>query len=122
MIIGFFILGFVVFQGVIILIIVFFLRMALQKNLVEFAIHQFETMFGHTLDPDLDEIEVITFSPLKRSLQDRLQQAANKKLGKNVKLSIRQDRNIKGGLIIKCGKKSIDTSLLNRLKESGWAK
>ena len=117
-----FIIGFLIFQAFIILVIMFFLRLALQNNLIEIAIHEFEMMFAHNLDPAINEIEVITFAQLKPSLQDRIRQAANKKFRRTIKLSIKQDRGIKGGLIIKFGNKTIDASLINRLRECGWAK
>lgn len=117
-----FILGFIFFQIFIILVIVFFLRRALQNTLIESAIHEFEVTFAHDLDPDLSEIEVIVFSHLKPSSAERIRQAASRKLRKTVKLSIKQDKAIRGGLILKFGNKTIDSSLNNRLKECGWAK
>ena len=117
-----FILEFLAFQAFVILVIVFFLRRALHNNLVESAIHEFEVMFAHDLDPSIDEVEVICCSHLKSSLQDRILQAANRKLKKTIKLSLKQDRSMKGGLVIILGTKTIDASLINRLRESGWAK
>lgn len=117
-----FIIGFVFFQLFVIMVIAYFLRRALQNNLVEIAIHQFEVSFAHELDPDIDEIEVIVFTRLKHSFEERIRQAASRKFKKTVKLSIKQDKAIKGGLILKIGDKIIDSSLYTRLKECGWAK
>ena len=114
--------GFMVLQVFVFMAIFYFLKHSLQKNLVEMAIHQFEMLLPHDLDPAINEIKVVAFSPLSLSLQERLRHSAIKKLRKEVRVSVMQDKGIKGGLIIKCGSKIIDTSLINRLKECGWAK
>ena len=118
----FIIMSFVVVQVVIFLVVVYFLKKALHQNLINMAIHQFEVMFAHQLDPAINKIEVMCFSQLPSGVKERIQQAVIKKFKKPVEVVFSMDKLIKGGMIIRVGKTTIDASLASRLKESGWAK
>ena len=104
------------------LIIAFVLMKILDHQLTESAVHRFEVMFAKELDGNLQEIVVVVCSKMSARTHNRIQSAAFKKLGREIPLTIQQDKHIRGGLIIKLNQLTLDYSLMNRLRDSGLVK
>lgn len=121
--VGSFLLKVFLFQAVVIAIIVFILKALLDKQLVESAVHKFETVNPSSFEPDLAQVIVITANgALNEQLKVRLDESLSKKFNRSINVVIQKDKRIKGGIIIKSQKLLIDNSLLSRLKEGGMIK
>ena len=103
-------------------IIAFVLMKILDRQLTESAVHRFEVMFAKELDGNLEEIVVVVCSKISARARGRIQSAAFKKLGREIPLTIRQDKHMRGGLIIRLNQLTLDYSLMNRLRDSGLVK
>ncbi len=110
------------FQIIVIGIIVFILGFLLNHSLMESAVHRFEVMFASEFDPQLPEVVVVVANQCPSKMLERIERSAAKKRGQPVKVTIRREPRIKGGMIILLNQKLIDFSLLKKLQESGFVK
>lgn len=106
-------------QAVAISVIVFVLKILLDKQLQEDAVHRFEVLSNSALEKSPNEIVVTVTSSLKEVFHERILRAFKKKTSQDAKIVVTINKNIKGGLVIQCGRLIIDSSLTARLKESG---
>ena len=60
--------------------------------------------------------EVVTAVPLNEKMQARVADALGKSVGRKVRLSVSQDSDILGGLIVRIGDRQMDYSLRTRLE------
>ena len=109
-------------QIIVISIIIFVLIKILDYQLRESAVHQFEVMFAKELDFNLKEIVVVVCKTLSPRIKTRIQTAVSKKLGREIPLIIKQNKNIKGGLIIQLNELILDYSLIGRLRDGGFVR
>ena len=116
-------IGQVIFlQLVVFSVIVFVLIKILNRHLSESAVHQFELLFSKEVDPALDEVTVVVCKNISPKTVHRIERSVFKKFKKELPIVVHQDKKIKGGMIIKLNDRTIDCSLVTRLRESGWIK
>ena len=65
----------------------------------------------------ISDVDVITAYPLDDAQVKTISDAISKRLGKNVDINTKEDKNLIGGVIIRAGDSVIDASLRGRLKE-----
>ena len=99
-----------------------FLNLLLDRNRIG-AIERIADDYERLTDEMMNvaRAEVITLRPLKREAQERLEKAVAGLTSKRVKMEVRQDESVIGGLIVKIGDVVLDGSIraqLEGLKES----
>jgi len=65
----------------------------------------------------LTRVEVVAAVPVDHALEQRIAAALAQQLGGRIQTTVRQDRQILGGLIIRIGDRVIDSSLRTRLQQ-----
>jgi F-type H+-transporting ATPase subunit delta len=99
-----------------------FLNLLLDNNrmgVVEKIANDYGTLTDEMMN--VARAEVITLRPLKREAQERLEKALAALTSKEVKMEVRQDESLVGGIIVKIGDLVLDGSIkaqLDGLKES----
>ena len=106
-------------QLIVISIIAFVLLKVLNNILIEMAIEQFERLPKNYFDQDQKELMVVAARNMAKHFEGRLSQAVSKKFDRPIRIAIREDKKIRGGIMIHLKDSVIDGSLHNRLKESG---
>ena len=96
-------------------IIFFVLRKILDRELVELALERFDRYKPEDELKSVKEIYVITYKPLSQLVNTRLSQLVNKKF-QQARLVLKEEKRIKGGMVVQIGSYTIDMSLLSRLK------
>jgi len=108
-----------ILQIVVIATIIFFLKKRLDKQLVELAVQKFGMLSPENVGPEQKDVLVITFRKLSEEIRGKLLGMGQKRLNRMLNLIVKEDKAIKGGMVIKFKDFSIDYSLASRLKESG---
>ena len=65
------------------------------------------------------EVEVVSAYPLESDQQQKIVDAMGKRLGRNIEISIRIDKSLIGGAVIRVGDSVIDASMRGKLKQLG---
>lgn len=108
-----------VLQLIVIALIIFALKKRLDRQLVELAIQKFELLSAGHIGPEEKDVVVVTTRKLEDGARRQLLNIGIKKVHRTLNFVAREDKAIKGGMIIKFKNFSIDYSLASRLKESG---
>jgi len=108
-----------ILQIVVIGLIIFFLKGRLDKQLVDLAVQKFGMLSPENVSPEQKDVLVITFRKLSEETRGKLLRAGYKGLNRVFNFIVKEDKAIRGGMIIKFSDFSIDYSLASRLKESG---
>ncbi len=112
--------GIIIIQIIVMLVIIIVLWRVLNRQLVELAIEKFELFSKDGWTQEQNQLEVIVASNIDKVFEQKLVKAVQKKLNKPVSIAVKQDRSIKGGMIMYLKNGTvIDYSLRSRLKESG---
>ncbi|HOW34796.1 MAG TPA: F0F1 ATP synthase subunit delta [Candidatus Omnitrophota bacterium] len=114
-----FILMIFLFQVVLALVIVWILKVLLNRQLIEITVRSFEMADSSCLEQDTNEITVIAYGKISEDIKQRISDAFYKKTRRTANLIVMQDKAIKGGIVIKQKKIIADGSLHDRLKRSG---
>lgn len=98
------------------LTIQFFVRLAKNRRLALTAI--VAELFAYKVEQSRGELtaEVISALPLKAGDQESLTKSLSKSTGKKVKLKVKENADILGGLIVKLGGKMLDASVAGRME------
>ena len=82
-----------------------------------FALPQMITMFRALLAEDRGEVtaEVTSAHPISDTQRNALAERLRSSLGRDVKLDVRVDKEIIGGLVVRVGSRMIDSSIRSRL-------
>ena len=99
-----------------------FLRLLLDKNRIG-AIKEITDYYTRLTDEisNITRADIITAKPLKREAMDKLENALTKLTSREVKIDVKEDESLIGGLIVKIGDLVLDGSVkaqLEGLKES----
>lgn len=100
-------------------VVIVILKMILNRHLQELAIKKFELL---KVDANEEKLEILTLvapGEIPLALQKRIGHLCVKKFGRLLRLSLKKDPALKGGLIIQLKTTVIDYSLVSRLKEGG---
>jgi len=108
-----------ILQIIVIGLIIFFLKRRLDKQLIELAVQKFGMLSPENVSPEQKDVVVITFRKLSEETRGKLLSTGHKRLDRMFNLIAKEDKAIKGGMIIKFKDFSIDYSLASRLKDSG---
>lgn len=114
-----FILIVFLFQVVLVFVIVWILKVLLNRQLIEMTVRSFETADSSCLEQDTNEMTIVTYGKLSEDVKQRISDAFYKKTRRTANLIVMQDRAIKGGIVIRQKKIIADGSLRDRLKRSG---
>jgi F0F1-type ATP synthase delta subunit len=117
--VGSILLKVLLFQFFVAAIVIFVLKKILNHQLEELAVKKFEYL---KLDADEEKLEALTLiasGTIPLAIQKKVEHLCTKKFGHPLKLILKTDKNLKGGLIIQLKKTVIDYSLIGRLKEGG---
>ena len=95
-------------------LIVFFLKKALNKELVDTTLERFEALVPDDNLAKIAEIKLRFYSQLSESAQQRVKRTLERKFPQ-AKLILEKDRSIKGGLVLELGGVRVDGSLSDRL-------
>ena len=99
-----------------------FLRLLLDKNRIG-AIQEITDYYSRLTDEvsNITRAEISTAKPLKKSAQDRLQEALKGLTSKEVKIEVRENKSLIGGLVVRIGDLVLDGSVkaqIEGLRES----
>jgi len=99
-----------------------FLRLLLDKNRIG-VIQEIKEYYARLTDEisNITRADVITAKPLKKEVLDKLDMTLTKLTSKEVKMGVREDESLIGGLIVRIGDLLLDGSIraqLEGLKES----
>jgi len=94
-----------------------FLRLLLDKNRIG-ALEEIADYYSRLTDEisNVTRAEVITARALKNEHMDKLQQALTKLTSKKVKMDVKEDESLIGGLIVRIGDLVLDGSVMAQLK------
>jgi F-type H+-transporting ATPase subunit delta len=94
-----------------------FLRLLVDKNRIG-ALEEIADYYSRLTDEisNVTRAEVITARALKNEHMDKLQQALTKLTSKKVKMDVKEDESLIGGLIVKIGDLVLDGSVMAQLK------
>jgi F-type H+-transporting ATPase subunit delta len=103
-------------------VMVSFLNLLLDKDRIE-AVHAIYRNYERLIDEvsNIARAEVVTPRPLKEEARNRLETVLEELISKKVKMEIREDESLIGGIIVKVGDLVLDGSIraqLAGLKES----
>ena len=104
-------------QLVVAAIVIFVLKKILDHQLVELALKKFGNCQLNAEDQKLNGIIVLATSVLKPAIQTRLNQIVEKKFKRPMQLFVKEDKTLRGGIVIKLNSVVIDYSLTGRLRE-----
>ena len=108
---------FVLSQGVVISLILVFLKKKLNSNLVDLAITQLEAGQVELQSPNM-AIVFITHKTVSADVRERILKAVTKRIPGSAAPEFRVDGKILGGMIIKAGSQVVDYSLDDRLRKA----
>ena len=108
---------FVLSQGVVISLILVFLKKKLNSNLVDLAITQLEAGQIELQSPNM-AIAFITHKTVSADVRERILKAVTKRIPGSAAAEFRVDGKILGGMIIKAGSQVVDYSLVDRLRKA----
>ncbi|MBW1850569.1 MAG: F0F1 ATP synthase subunit delta [Deltaproteobacteria bacterium] len=94
-----------------------FLKLLLDKNRIG-AIEGITDHYSELIDEisNITRAEVITAKPLKKAALDKLVQALEGLTSKEVKIDVKEDKSIMGGLIVQTGDLVLDGSVKTQLE------
>ena len=116
---GSIVLKVLLFQFFVAVIVIFILKKILNHQLTNLAVKKFEYV---KLDADESKLEMLTLiasGKISLMIQAKIAQLCVKKFDHPIKIILKTDKTLKGGLVIQLKKTVIDYSLIGRLKEGG---
>ena len=98
-------------------VLVIFLELLVDKNRLRFLPHIADA-FDRLADVSkgVVRVDVKTFAPMSENQRGTLYEKLNKMIGKKIAVDIKQDRSLKGGMVIRIGDGILDGSVVSRLK------
>ena|SRR3989338_5823999 len=105
-------------QAVVFGIIIFMLKGVLDKMLIENAMRDFNSQEFEKIS----QVTAVVYKPPTSKTKDLINRIAKAKFGNDVQVVFEQDSSLWGGIKIRCGRSTIDYSLINKLKAGGFIK
>ena len=110
---------FFIAQVVVAIIVIAFLRWALEGMLVDMALRQIEYWLNtEGKSESVKKITVVSYQPLKTAEVARLQKAMRRSWGEEGTISFQTDPKILGGMLSDAGTQKFDCSLRDRLRRA----
>ena len=110
-----FFMKFLAAQGVVAVIIIFFLKRNLDRELYDIAIQRLEFLSQAERFPSFDHVMVVSHKDLSPQNKGRIQKAVSKHFTDSVKPVFKIDKKILGGIIITVADQTFAYSLKHRL-------
>jgi len=108
----------ILLQVVVFSLIIFILKMILDKKLIESAINEFRVWEQERRNVSSSTILVISYKPLKKKYKLKILKIALDYFGEGVQPSFKIDKALHGGLVIHIGEAMIECSLKDRLSQA----
>ena len=110
------------FQILVAAVVISILKMILSRQLEELAVKKLEYMKIEGEDAATEVLTVVAPGNVPLFIQNKIARICQKKFGHPLKINIKINKGLRGGLVIALKKTIIDYSLIGRLKEAGIIK